>query len=205
MKKLGLLVSVMAITVALNAQIHVANNGYVGVKTTTPEKEFTVNGSVRINATATIPFGSAISAIVTDQNACAYHLYSNYYAQDVFYVHGSGYLWCKLGGYFGSDIKLKKDIKNIDSPLSKLTQLHGVQYKYKDPQNKENEKDERIGLIAQEVEKIVPQVVKEMNDGTKAIAYTDLIGLMVEAMKEQQTQIEDLKKQVEKLSNSSKN
>jgi hypothetical protein len=60
-----------------------------------------------------------------------------------------------------------------------------------------------MGLIAQEVEQVVPEVVKEMNDGTKAIAYTDLIGVLVEAMKEQQQQIEKLQKQVSELTGKS--
>ena len=59
---------------------------------------------------------------------------------------------------------------------------------------------ERVGLIAQDVEKVFPQVVKEMDDGSLAIAYSDLVGALVEAIKEQQGQIVDLQKQVEKLS-----
>jgi hypothetical protein len=143
--------------------------------------------------------------------ACSYHL--NYGGRDVFYVCADGWLWTLKGGYFGSDIKLKKDITTINSPLATIKQLRGVKYKYKD-NGSYNDKDsmytdstlnslsgmnelkvleqQRIGLIAQEVEQIVPEVVKTMPDSTKAIAYTDLIALLIEAMKEQQTQIETL-------------
>lgn len=94
---------------------------------------------------------------------------------------------------------MKQDIKEIESPLKLVTQLHGVKYKYKDDKELDKSKlDERMGLIAQEVEKVVPEVVKEMNDGSKAIAYTDLIGLLVEAVKEQQIQIDELKKLIQK-------
>lgn len=202
MKKLVILFVLGFITLSFGAkaQITVDSNGNVGIKTTGAlTTNLTVNGEVRILSTSTPAFGSAIRTTVSDQNACAYHLYSNYYGQDVFFVHGTGYLWCKLGGYFGSDIKMKQDIKEIESPLKLITQLHGVKYKYKDDMELDKSKlDERMGLIAQEVEKVVPQVVKEMNDGTKAIAYTDLIGLLVEAVKEQQLQIEALKKQISK-------
>jgi hypothetical protein len=54
------------------------------------------------------------------------------------------------------------------------------------------EQTKSIGLIAQEVELIVPEVVHEY-DGIKAIAYSNIIGLLVEAIKEQQKQINDLK------------
>ena len=182
------------------AQVTVDSNGNVGVKTTsTLTKNFTVNGEVQVISSATPDWGSAFKTTVTNKDACAYHLFSNYYNKDVFYVCGEGYLYCTLGGFFGSDINLKEDIKDIDSPLKLVTQLHGVKYKYKDDKETDKSKlPQRMGLIAQEVEKIVPEVVKEMNDGTKAIAYTDLIGLLVEAMKEQQKQIEELQKLVKK-------
>lgn len=205
MKKLFSLIVFAIVMLGANAQIHVASNGNVGIKTTSPEADLSVNGIVKINGTSTPEWGSAIRTIVSDPDACAYHLYNTSTTEDVFFVHASGYLWCKLGGFFGSDINMKQDIRDIDSPLTKVTQLHGVKYKYKDTDGIDIENKERMGLIAQEVEEIVPEVVKEMNNGTKAIAYTDLIGLLVEAMKEQQTQIEELKKQVEKLSATEKN
>jgi hypothetical protein len=200
MKKIVLMIVLgfLALSFSAKAQIKVDSSGNVGIKTTgTLSNTLTVNGDVRIISTSTPAWGSAIRATILDQNACAYHLYSNYYNQDVFFVHGTGYLWCKLGGYFGSDINMKQDIKDINSPLKLVTQLHGVTYKYKDDKELDKSKlDERMGLIAQEVEKVVPQVVKQMNDGTKAIAYTDLIGLLIEAMKEQQAQIDTLTKQI---------
>jgi hypothetical protein len=204
MKNIIVFIILTIIATGAFAQINVASNGNVGVKTTTPSSDFTVNGEIRILSPATPAYGSAIRTKVTNKNACAYHLYSNYYGQDVFYVSGTGYLWCKLGGYFGSDINMKENIKDIETPLNKVLNLHGVTYKFKDDKTKDSEKDERMGLIAQEVEKVIPEVVKEMNDGTKAIAYTDLIGIMVEAMKEQQAQIEELKEQVSELSSNTK-
>lgn len=54
----------------------------------------------------------------------------------------------------------------------------------------------RIGLIAQEVEEVVPEVVRTLPDGSKGIMYTDLIGLIVEGMKEMNTRIDSLEKTV---------
>jgi len=195
MKKLLIIfvLGFVALSFGAFAQITIDSSGNVGIKTAgTLTSNFTVNGDVRLIAPNS---GVALRTTVNNQNDSSYNLWNNYYNQDVFYVHGTGFLWCKLGGYFGSDINMKQDIKEIESPLSLVTKLHGVKYKYKDDKELDQSKlEERMGLIAQEVEKIVPQVVKEMNDGTKAIAYTDLIGLLVEAMKEQQVQIEELKK-----------
>lgn len=196
MKRFLISITLILFITGAYAQIYVDSNGKVGVKTTSPETALTVNGEVRILSTETVDYGSAIRATVSNQNACAYHLHNNYYGQDVFYVSGTGFIWCKLGGYFGSDKNMKDDIRDIDSPLHKVLNLHGVTYKFKDPKGNEPDSVRRMGLIAQEVEQVVPEVVKEMNDGTKAIAYTDLIGVLVEAMKEQQAQIDTLQKQV---------
>ena len=56
-----------------------------------------------------------------------------------------------------------------------------------------NQKKKRIGLIAQEVELIIPEVVRTGDDGLKGIEYQNLVGLLIEAIKEQQKQINDLK------------
>ena len=53
-----------------------------------------------------------------------------------------------------------------------------------------------MGVVAQEVEEVVPEVVRTTLNGTKAVAYTELVGLLIEAIKEQQSQIEELKAQV---------
>lgn len=204
MKKIIILIAAVFLAQISYSQINVNSNGNVGIKTTNATKELTIEGEVIINAQSTPAYGSAIRTKVTNKDACAYHLYSNYYSQDVFYVSGKGFIWCKMGGYFGSDINMKEDIKDIVSPLDKIKKLRGVTYKYKDSKTKSAEKDKRMGLIAQEVEKIIPEVVKEMNDGTKAIAYTDLIGILVEAIKEQQTQIENMQTQIKKITSKDK-
>lgn len=204
MKKNVLILVFFAFTLAASAQINVATNGNVGVKTTTPTTEFSVNGAVTVNAPLTANWGSAFKTTVSNQNACAYHLYNNYYGTDVFYVTGEGRAISRLGTFTISDGKMKEDVKEIESPLALINNLHGVKYKYKEPNGITSAKDERIGLIAQEVEKVLPQAVTTLNDGTMAISYTDLIGVLVEAMKEQQTQIEELQKQVSSLTSNTK-
>jgi len=86
-----------------------------------------------------------------------------------------------------SDINLKENIKQIDDPLGKVLQINGVTFNWK------NTQEESVGVIAQEVEKILPQLVRE-TEGKKSLNYNGLIGLLVEAIKEQQKQIDELKK-----------
>lgn len=196
MKKVLFLIVFNLVCIAVYAQIYVNSSGQVSIATTTPGsfKSLTIAGDAFVDSHVGA-FGQAFSTKVYDKQACSYGLYSNYYGEDVFYVCGEGYLWCKLGGYFGSDLSMKEDIEEISSPLATILKLHGVRYRYKDDKETDKSKlDQRVGLIAQEVEKVIPGVVKEMKDGTKAIAYTDLIGVLIEAIKEQQAQIEELKK-----------
>jgi trimeric autotransporter adhesin len=85
-----------------------------------------------------------------------------------------------------SDIRLKEDIKPLENTLNDLSKLEGKKYRNKQTETPLLE----IGLIAQEVERVFPEVVSETNNGYKAIAYDGLIAILIEAIKEQQEVIE---------------
>jgi len=85
-----------------------------------------------------------------------------------------------------SDSQLKDNIKQINSALDKVDSIRGVTFNWKD-----NGKAS-MGVIAQEVEEIAPEVVSEV-DGYKAVNYDGLIGLLIESIKELKQEIEDLK------------
>ena len=87
--------------------------------------------------------------------------------------------------FYSSDAALKEDIQTIEKPLEKVQALRGVSYKWKDTGKKD------IGLVADEVEKVLPELVVE--DKHKTMDYGHMIGLLVEAIKEQQKEIEELK------------
>lgn len=89
-----------------------------------------------------------------------------------------------------SDIRLKKDIKPLKSALSTLGKLQGKSYRWKD----NNEPD--IGLIAQELEKVIPELVKTDNKGYKSIVYQKLTAVLIEAVKEQQQEINNLSNRI---------
>jgi hypothetical protein len=59
--------------------------------------------------------------------------------------------------------------------------------------------DREIGVIAQEVEKVLPELVKENPDGTKAVAYQNMVAVLIEAIKEQQEQINELRSRLDDL------
>ena len=88
--------------------------------------------------------------------------------------------------FYSSDAALKEDIQTIENPLEKVQQLRGVSYKWKDTGRKD------IGLVANEVQKVLPELVADGEH--KTMDYGHMIGLLVEAIKEQQKEIEELKK-----------
>jgi hypothetical protein len=89
-----------------------------------------------------------------------------------------------------SDIRLKENIETIDNALEKVSNLRGVYFDWKDKEKGENRK---IGLIAQEVEEIFPEVVSVDQEGYKSLNYDKLVGALVEAVKELKMQNEELK------------
>jgi hypothetical protein len=94
-----------------------------------------------------------------------------------------------------SDVRLKENIVTVENALEKVTGLRGVTYNRKD----NNDGKLHLGVIAQEVEQILPEVVKEDEKGMKHVAYGNMTAVLIEAIKEQQKQIEDLKKQIQYL------
>ena len=90
-----------------------------------------------------------------------------------------------------SDFRLKKDITKISNSLQNLQAINGYNYHWKNP---DADQSLQLGLIAQELQKVYPELVKTDEKGTLSVNYSGLIPVLVEAIKEQQTQIDALKK-----------
>ena len=90
-----------------------------------------------------------------------------------------------------SDIRLKTNIKPIDDPIAKVIQIEGVSFNWK----KDNQP--ALGVIADQVEKILPELVH--GDDPKTVNYNGLIGLLIEVVKDQQKQINTLSERISKL------
>ena len=86
-----------------------------------------------------------------------------------------------------SDVRVKENIKTIKSSLDKVSKLRGVEF------NKIGEDEKSIGVIAQEIEKVIPEVVKTDDEGMKSVAYGNISGLLIEAIKELKAEVDLLK------------
>ena len=105
-----------------------------------------------------------------------------------------------ITAYYTSDERLKTNVRKIENALDKVTQINGVVYDWNDTYKKSHGdvdgyfvRDDNSGVIAQEVEKVFPNVVGERQDGFKAVRYELLVPLLIEAIKDLKAEIESLK------------
>ena len=94
--------------------------------------------------------------------------------------------------YVPSDIRLKNTIQPLQNTLEKILELRGVSFIY----NNDSTGKTQIGFIAQEMEKIYPELVITGNDGFKGVSYSNMTAVLVEGIKEQQSEINDLKERI---------
>ena len=196
-------------------------NGSAYNLTTTPTFQSTVtfNGNVDIaNATSTAGLkltGSSPTICLqdTDGNSGYIHVNSN-----IFYIlrganNADRGAWATVNSVwpleirldtnnatFGgtvtinSDIRFKKNIETISDALQRVLQMRGVFYNRLETEGRE------VGLVAQEVQKVLPEAVLENETtGVLSVAYQNIVGVLVEAIKEQQKQIEDLRSSIDEL------
>lgn len=98
--------------------------------------------------------------------------------------------------YSSSDRQLKDNITPIANAMDKISKLSGNTFDWNDKQSEYNVGTKDVGVIAQEVEAVLPEVVTTRDNGYKAVRYEKMIALLIEGMKEQQAQIDMLKAKV---------
>jgi len=99
-----------------------------------------------------------------------------------------------------SDIRLKENIKPIENALDKISKISGNTYDWKaELKDVHGYEGNDVGVIAQEVEAVLPQLVQDRDNGYKAVKYDKLVALLIEGIKEQQTQIHNLTLEIENL------
>jgi hypothetical protein len=89
-----------------------------------------------------------------------------------------------------SDQRVKENIVTLSNSLEKVKQLRGVSY------NKIGEEEKKIGVIAQEILEVLPEVVQQDQNGMYSVAYGNIVAVLIESIKEQQTRIESLETQL---------
>jgi len=105
-----------------------------------------------------------------------------------------------ITAFYSSDKSLKENIKNIENPLEKISQINGVTFDWTEDYIKQHGGEDKyfvrkndVGVIAQEIEKVLPQVVGTREDSIKAVKYDRIVALLIESIKELKKEIEELK------------
>lgn len=130
--------------------------------------------------------GNACFGVMTSSTSSSYKLY----------VGGSIYAEGDIVAY--SDRRKKENIVTVDNALNTVNKLRGVYYNRIDDDSKKRQ----IGVIAQEIQEVLPEVVTHAKDVDEyGVSYGNITGLLIEAIKEQQQQIEELKQLVNNLIN----
>ncbi|MEK8021480.1 MAG: tail fiber domain-containing protein [Candidatus Parabeggiatoa sp.] len=175
----------------------VFNNGTVAIGTTTPanwKTKLTIDGknyhALRVINDNDHDWGYNTIFEVTRELTKAIAVVLPGTTTDRFVVYGNGDVH---GRKFipESDVRLKKDIEPIDNSLEKVLNLKGVTFRFKEDSDKNKPKE--MGFIAQEVEKVIPEVVTTNHEGYKGVDYSKITAVLVEAVKELKAQNDALK------------
>lgn len=135
------------------------------------------------------------------QDTIGFHFGTATAAGSQFKMRGDGVFFASndIIAFSSSDKQLKDNIQPIKNALEKLKQIGGYTFDWNDKQGVHSGHD--VGVIAQEIESVLPEVVTTRDTGFKAVKYEKIVPLLIEAIKEQQTQIEELKQLVNQLIN----
>ncbi|HWY10895.1 MAG TPA: tail fiber domain-containing protein [Bacteroidia bacterium] len=156
------------------------------------------NQSALLNTTSqTSDYGYCQINQVNRSLTKAYSVYSSATGTNTenFFVNGSGDAWGKSWTSW-SDKTLKENIDSLPNALNLVKQLKGVKYNFKSSVVGPGPIKTEIGLIAQDVESIVPEVVNTSDKGIKGIMYQNLVPLLIESIKAHDKQITQLQSDV---------
>ncbi|MDO8929535.1 MAG: tail fiber domain-containing protein [Bacteroidota bacterium] len=205
MKKLVIIFVLGILTCSFGAfaQIKVASTGYVGINNTSPAYRLDVSGNLRIDdpsgGNLLFQYGQLYSTSGYSMLGTSGSYWNELYAYDAYFYYSTTYY---------SDLKLKSDIRDIENTGSKLMLLKPVKYKMlpkfkgdlkADSIMAEKAKIDQMGFIAQDMQKIFPELVTQDKAGALGIKYIELIPILVKAYQEQQAELESLKARVAKL------
>jgi hypothetical protein len=152
-----------------------------------------VSGSSQITLSSTTGYGSVLNQAVLTTSTPTFGNLT---------INGTITATGDITAYYTSDKRHKNNIQLIPNALEKVSKLNGVTWEWNDDVNEVTKSTPKTGLIAQEVQSVLPEVVMERENGFLGLDYSKMMGLMVEAIKEQQTQIHSLTLEIEKLKES---
>ena len=181
------------------------NGGKIGIGTD-PGKTLDVHGDIRFTGKlykGSVEFVGGGSGAFTVSGSDAYYIEGNVgigktnpnYTLD---VNGEIHASSNIVAYSSSDRRLKNNIKPIDNPLEKLKKINGYTFEWVKNKEIHSFEGNDIGVIAQEIEEVLPEVTTTRENGYKAVRYEKMVPFLISCIKEQQKQIDELKELLKK-------
>ena len=99
--------------------------------------------------------------------------------------------------FYSSDKRLKDNIEPIEDPLEKMDKIGGYTFIWNDKQSTYEGHD--IGVIAQEIQEVLPELVTERDNGYLAVKYEKIVPLLIESIKELKQEVDDIKQKCDCL------
>ena len=160
----------------------VENTGDVGIGTLTPNNKLDIGGITGHAGYGLAVNGGQFGAVIKASTTGLPLLVVNDVDQQLLRVDGNGDVKASGAILHSSDARLKKDIVEIPEALNLISSIRGVRYYWNEDLNRNTSR--QVGVIAQDVEKVLPEAVHTDEDGFKSVSYSGLIGPMIEAIKE---------------------
>jgi hypothetical protein len=162
----------------------------------TPGNVLVSNGTSAPSYNNTLTLVSVTSATSTQTGAL--QVYGGVGIGGDLYVGRDIYGLGEITAYYGatSDRRLKTNIGSINNGLAKVLTLDGIVYNWNELANKDLDVKE-VGVIAQQIQAVLPEAVVEREDGYLTVKYERIIPLLIEAIKELSAEVEELKKKIQ--------
>ncbi|MEK2644864.1 tail fiber domain-containing protein [Bdellovibrio sp. BCCA] len=173
-------------------------NGKVGMGTLTPAAQLHITSGTGYASLMLGNDGGSSNIHMTHETDGTFALFNGTFGAGVtlMSVSNVGNMWIKGTLSQASDERLKKDIHTMDNQLEKVLQIRPVTYNWKDQEK--YDKKQQVGLIAQEIEKIYPEVVQNNRDGYKSVSYSNLVAPVIAALKEFYNKWQDQNEKVDR-------
>ena len=142
-----------------------------------------VSGSSQVTLSSTTGYGSILNQAVLTTSSPTFAGLT---------INGAITATGDITAYYTSDKRHKNNIQTIPNALEKVTKLNGVTWEWNDDVHEVTKSTPKTGLIAQEVQEVLPEIVKTRDDGFLALDYSKMMGLMVEAIKELSAKVKEL-------------